>query len=97
MKKKSPPYAIIGAVLVGIVGIFLLLKWKQGIDASNAATLDAKTKELQSQIDDLKTKAQTQTVVSTDTNMRKVFYATQPIEAGAKISPAFLRNEADAK
>jgi Flp pilus assembly protein CpaB len=88
VKKKSPPYAIIGAVLVGILGIFLLLKWKAGIDASNAAALDAQTKALQSQIDDLKTK-NAQPVVQTDTNMRKVFYATQPVEAGAKISPAF--------
>jgi Flp pilus assembly protein CpaB len=88
VKKKSPPYAIIGAVLVGIIGIFLLFKWKQGLDANNAAALDAKTKELQSQIDDLKTK-QVVTVPTTDTNMRKVFYATQPVEAGAKISPAF--------
>ena len=36
-----PPYAIIGAVLVGILGIFLLLKWKSGLDANNAAALDA--------------------------------------------------------
>jgi Flp pilus assembly protein CpaB len=92
VKKKSPPYAIIGAVLVGIIGIFLLIKWKQGIDANSAAALDAKTKELQSQIDDLKTK-NSAPVVQTDTNMRKVYYATQPVEAGAKISPAFYEEK----
>jgi len=89
VKKKSPPYAIIGAVLVGILGIFFLFKWKQGMDASNAAALKSQQDALQKEIDDLKAQNATKTVVSTDTNMRKVFYATQPIEAGAKISPAF--------
>ena len=49
-------------------------------------------RRLQAQIDDLKTK-NAQPVVQTDTNMRKVFYATQPVEAGAKISPAFYEEK----
>jgi Flp pilus assembly protein CpaB len=92
VKKKSPPYAILVAAVVGILGIFLLFKWKQQMDINNQNTLDAKTKELQQEIDDLKTK-QAQPVVTTDTNMRKVYYATQPIDAGAKISPAFYEEK----
>ena len=92
MKKKSPPYAILVAAVIGIIGIFLLFKWKQNMDANNAAALKAQQDQLQAEIDDLKTK-QAQPVVQTDTNMRKVYYATQPIEAGAKISPAFYEEK----
>lgn len=93
MKKKSPPYAIIGAVLVGILGIFLLMRWKAGIDANNAALLKANSDALQQQIDELKTKAQAQTVVTTDPNMRQVYYAVEPIQAGQKISPALFEKK----
>ncbi len=92
MKKKSPPYAILGAALVGILGIFLLFKWKAGMEAANAAALADQQQKLQAEIDDLKTK-QAQPVVQTDTNMRNVYYATQPVDAGAKISPAFYEKK----
>ncbi len=88
MKKKSPPYAIIGAVVIGLIGIFLLMKWKGNMEASNAAALAAQQKQLQDEIDELKAKPTT-TVEATPTDMRKVYYATQPVEPGAKISPAF--------
>jgi Flp pilus assembly protein CpaB len=92
VKKKSPPYAIIVAAVIGLLGIVLLFKWKQGMDASNQAALDQQKKDLQAEIDTLK--AQPTTVVQqTPTNMRNVFYATQPIEAGAKISPAFYEKK----
>jgi Flp pilus assembly protein CpaB len=92
VKKKSPPYAIIVAAAIGLLGIFLLFKWKQGMDATNQAALDKQKSDLQAEIDNLK--AQPTTVVqSTPTNMRNVFYATQPIEAGAKISPAFYEKK----
>ena len=92
MKKKSPPYAIIVAAVIGLLGIFLLFKWKQGMDASNQAALDQQKKDLQAEIDNLKTQ-QAPVVQSTPTNMRNVYYATQPIEAGAKISPAFYEKK----
>ena len=92
MKKKSPPYAIIVAAVVGILGIVLLLKWKQGMDAANADQLAKAKADLQAQIDALNAKPAV-TVTPTDTNMRKVYYATQPIEAGAKISPAFYETK----
>jgi Flp pilus assembly protein CpaB len=92
VKKKSPPYAIIGAVLIGILGIFLLLKWKSGMDSSNADALAKLKADEDAKIADLQTK-QVPVVQQTDTNMRKVFYATQPVEAGAKISPAFYEEK----
>jgi Flp pilus assembly protein CpaB len=92
VKKKSPPYAIIGAVVLGLIGIFGLWKWKGNMEASNAAALDAKTKELQQEIQDLKDHQQV-SVTPTPTDMRKVYYATQPIEAGARISAAFYEEK----
>jgi Flp pilus assembly protein CpaB len=92
VKKKSPPYAILGAIAVGIIGIFLLFRWKQGMEAANAAALKTQQDQLQAEIDELKSKPQT-VVSTTDTNMRKVYYATQPISAGAKISPAFYQTK----
>lgn len=92
MKKKSPPYAIIIAGIVGLLGIFLLFQWKQRMDSSSDAKVAAATKTLQDEIDQLK--AQPQTVVQqVPTNMRNVYYATQPIEAGVKISPAFYEKK----
>jgi Flp pilus assembly protein CpaB len=92
VKKKSPPYAIIGAVLLGIIAIVAFVQWKKAQDqkvADAKATEDAK---VQQEIDDLK--AQKQVVVTpTDTNMRNVLYATQPVEAGAKISSAFFEKK----
>ena len=92
MKKKSPPYAIIGAALLGIVAIFAGIQWKKQQDAAAQAALDKKTAEMQAQLDEaLKEKAPV--VVSTPTNMRNVFYATQPVAAGAKISSAFFEKK----
>ena len=39
MKKKTPPYAIIGAALLGIIAIFAFVKYKQGQDAATAAAI----------------------------------------------------------
>jgi Flp pilus assembly protein CpaB len=92
VKKKSPPYAILGAAVIGLLGIFLLFKWKQGMDASQAASLAAQKAELEKEIEDAKA-AQVPVVQQTPTNMRNVYYATQPVEAGAKISPAFYEKK----
>ncbi len=92
MKKKSPPYAILIAVVVGIIGIVLLLKWKSGQEqtqkdamAKMQADFDAKFAELQSK--------QQVVVAPTRTDMRNVYYATQPVDAGVKISPAFFEKK----
>ena len=93
MKKKSPPYAIIAAVLLGLVAMFAAYKWKQNQDAAAAAAL-AKV-----QADDAArlAAAQAQQPVPNappPANMRNVYYATQPVEAGAKISEAFYEKKA---
>jgi len=92
VKKKSPPYAIIGAVVLGFVAIALFFHWKSVQDQA-AADAVAKTRaELQQEIDDLKNKQQP-IVNETPTNMRNVLYATQPVDAGVKISPAFFEKK----
>ena len=92
MKKKSPPYAIIGAVLLGIIAIVCFLQWKKAQDQKIADAIAAEDAKSQQEIDDLK-KQQQPTVTATPTNMRNVLYATQPVEAGVKISPAFFEKK----
>ena len=92
MKKKSPPYAIIIAVIVGFFGIFLLLKWKQGMADQQAAALKKVQDDLNAKIADIEAQ-KAQTVVTTNPDMRNVYYATQPVEAGQKISPAFYEKK----
>ena len=85
MKKKSPPYAIIAAALLGIIAIVAFVQWKKVQDKAAADAIAAEDAKRQQEIDDLKAKQQV-VVTPTDTNMRNVFYATQPVEAGAKIN-----------
>ncbi len=92
MKKKSPPYAIIGAVLLGIIVIFLFIQWKKAQDqkiTDAIAAEDAKNTDL---INQLKA-AQAPVVEQKPTDMRMVYYATQPVEAGQKISSAFFEKK----
>ena len=92
MKKKSPPYAIIIAALLGLVAIFAAYKWKQNQDASAAAQLAAQ-KAADAAALAAAQAAQPAPTAPTPTNMRNVFYATQPVEAGAKISAAFYEKK----
>jgi len=89
VKKKSPPYAIIGAVILGIAAVALFVHWKSVQDAAAAAALAKAQADAQAAIDAARAQ-QAPVVVSTPTNMRNVFYATQPVAAGAKISSAFF-------
>jgi Flp pilus assembly protein CpaB len=92
VKKKSPPYAIIGAALLGIVAIVAGIQWKKSQDAAHQAELAKAKSDMQAQIDAaMATKAPV--IQQTDTNMRNVYYATQPVEAGAKISSAFYEKK----
>jgi Flp pilus assembly protein CpaB len=93
VKKKSPPYAILVAAVVGILGIVLLFKWKNGMDQTSDAKVAAATKTLQDEIDGLKADNANKVVVPTRTDERLVYYATQPVDAGAKISPAFFEKK----
>lgn len=92
MKKKSPPYAIIGAAVLGIVAIFAFFKYKQGQDAAAAAALAKAQADAQAQIDAANAKV-VPVVQAAPTNMRNVYYATQPVAAGAKISSAFYEKK----
>ncbi|MCE0522005.1 MAG: Flp pilus assembly protein CpaB [Methylacidiphilales bacterium] len=92
MKKKSPPYAIIGAAALGIIAIFALVKWKQSQDQAAADALAKAKADMQAQVDAALAK-QAPVVQSTPTNMRNVLYATQPVQAGAKISSAFYEKK----
>ncbi len=91
MKKKSPPYAIIAAVVLGVLFLFLGIKWKNGQEQKTQAALAAQADALQKQIEDLKNaKTTTPIVPDQPANMRAVLYATQPIAPGTHISPAFF-------
>jgi Flp pilus assembly protein CpaB len=92
VKKKSPPYAIIGAVVLGIIAIVAFAQWKKVQDQKAASAVAAEAAKRQQEIDQLKSRQQV-TVTETPTNMRNVLYATQPVAAGAKISPAFFEKK----
>lgn len=62
------------------------------MDAAAAAQVQSATAGLQQQIDDLKAQKQV-TVAPAQTDMRNVYYATQPVDPGAKISPAFFEKK----
>jgi pilus assembly protein CpaB len=93
VKKKSPPYAIIGAAVLGFFAIIGLYEWKKGQDAATAAALATQQAALQAEIDALKN-ATPAPAPAAPQNNRWVYFATQPVEAGAKISSAFFEKKA---
>ncbi len=93
MKKKSPPYAIIAAALLGIVAIFVFIKYNQNQAAAHQAELAKAAADLKAAQDAL-ANAQAAPPPQAPANTRMVFYATQPVEAGAKISSAFYEKKA---
>lgn len=91
MKKKSPPYAIILAVILGVVAIYAFFQWQKvqeqkAIDAAARARAD-----MQRQVDDAKSRQVT--VQETPTNLRNVLFATKPMEAGSRVSSAFYEKK----
>jgi Flp pilus assembly protein CpaB len=92
VKKKSPPYAIFGAAVLGIICVVAFVYWKKGQDQAAADNLAKVTAGLQQEITDLQTAKQV-TVTSTPTDMRNVYYATEPVQAGEKISPNFFEKK----
>lgn len=91
MKKKTPPYAFLGAFVLFIIALVVLVKWKQSKDQEAAAAVAA-----QKAVDDkalADAKEHQVTVAATPTNMRNVLYATQPVEPGIRISPAFYEKK----
>lgn len=92
MKKKSPPYAIIIAAVLGIVAVIAFVQYTKSQEAAKAEALAAADKKHQDELNALRNKQQP-TIVSTPTDTRAVLYATQPMEAGAKVSPAFYEKK----
>ena len=92
MKKKTPPYAIIIAALLGLVAIFAAVKWKKNQDDLHDAQLKKMQADMQAQIDALNAAKPAPAAVAPQ-DSRYVYYATQPVEAGAKISSAFYEKK----
>jgi Flp pilus assembly protein CpaB len=92
VKKKSPPYAIIVAVVLAIAGIAIYLQ----IEKSQQAAADKRVAD-QAAADkaalDAANNHSTTSVTPVDTDVRPVLYATQPVEAGIRISPAFYEKK----
>ncbi len=91
MKKKSPPWPFIIAGVLFVLCVFFLYQYNQKMEADKAAALLAQQQAADAALAEAKAK---QTVVAeTPTNMRAVFYATQPIAPGTRISPAFFESK----
>jgi Flp pilus assembly protein CpaB len=94
VKKKSPPYAIIGCVILGVVAVGFFLKHERDVDAQTQAAITAAQQAQAAQ--DAKDAANAKpniSVASTPTDVRDVFYATQPLKAGEKLSPSFYEKK----
>ena len=91
MKKKSPPYHFIGAALAFLLCVFLFIEYVHKKDAERQAAVDAANAAAAQELADAKSKQVT--VQETPTNLRAVLYATQPVEPGARISPAFFEKK----
>ncbi len=92
MKKKSPPYAIIGAVALGILAVVFLVQHEKAQQAAQEAAI-AKAKADDQAAIDAANKSHAAQVVETPTHMRNVLYATQPVEAGIRVSAAFFEKK----
>jgi Flp pilus assembly protein CpaB len=91
VKKKSPPYAFIGAILLFFIALIFLVQWKKAQDQKTADALAAQKAAYDKQLADAQEKQIT--VAPTATNMRNVLYATQPVDPGVLISPAFYEKK----
>jgi Flp pilus assembly protein CpaB len=91
VKKKSPPYAFLAAGLLAVVGIFAFISYTKEQDKEKAdAVAQAQAAAAQALAD---AKAKQVTVQETPTDLRPVLYATQPVEAGQRISSAFFEKK----
>ncbi len=91
MKKKSPPWPFLIAGVLFIVCIVALVKWQQKMEADKDAALAAQQAAADQAL--AEAKAKQVTVTEVQTHMRPVFYATQPITPGTRISPAFFESK----
>lgn len=93
MRKKSPPYPIIFAVILAVVGLVALYQYslqQENRRRQEEANLQSR---MQAQIDQMKSdeasRAKVQ-VTEVQTDMRKVLYAARPLKAGQKVEPAYF-------
>jgi Flp pilus assembly protein CpaB len=91
VKKKTPPYAFIGAILLFFIALIFLVQWKKAKDQEAANAVAAQKAADDKALADAQEHAVT--VSPTTTNMRNVLYATQPVEPGVRISPAFYEKK----
>jgi Flp pilus assembly protein CpaB len=91
VKKKSPPYAFIGAILLFFIALIFLVQWKKSQDQKAADAVAAQKAADDKVLADAQEKQIS--VAPTATNMRTVLYATQPVEPGVLISPAFYEKK----
>ena len=93
MKKKSPPYAIIGAVVLGVIAMFAYFSHEKALKEAEDAALAKQRADLQAEIDAANAAKAPAPVIEQPTNMRPVLYATQPIDPGVRISPNFFEKK----
>ncbi len=79
------------AGLLAVIAVVALVKWQQYKDAQRDAAIQAQKDA------DAKALAEAEekqvNVTAVQTNMRPVLYATQPVEPGVRISPAFYEKK----
>ena len=91
MKKKSPPYHFVAAFVLFIIAALALWHWSFVKQQEQAAAIAAQQAADAKALQDAKDK---QVVVAqAPTNMRSVLYATQPVEPGVLLSPAFYEKK----
>jgi Flp pilus assembly protein CpaB len=91
VKKKNPPYAYLGAIVLFILGLIVLVHWEKSKQAESDARVEAQKQADAKALADAQEKQVT--VAPTMTNMRQVLYATQPVEPGIRISPSFYEKK----
>jgi Flp pilus assembly protein CpaB len=91
VKKKNNFLPFIMAGLLAVIAVVALVKWQQYKDAQRDAAIQAQKDA------DAKALAEAEekqvNVTAVQTNMRPVLYATQPVEPGVRISPAFYEKK----
>jgi Flp pilus assembly protein CpaB len=91
VKKKSPPYHFIGAAILGMICIFAVIRYAQNKDRERDEAVAAAQAAAAQALAEAKSKQVT--VEETPTNQRPVLYATEPVEAGVRMSPAFFEKK----
>jgi len=79
------------ALVLGLIAIYAFFQWKKAEEQKAIDAADRARADMAGQLADAK--AHQVTVVPTQTNLRNVLYAVQPMEAGVRVSPAFYEKK----